>query len=196
MGYVNANNVHVDKHLTNLMLNYRPKGMIADMLFPVVPVTHQSDMILEYKQEDLFRIVETGRSPGAEANEAEFGVGSSSYFASNYAMKAKITLEERKNSDPLFLSNLERSRSGFLMDKLTLDWENRIANHVTSATNVGTSSNVSSSWTDYVNSDPYSDINTMMDHIETATGYWPNAIAFGTDAFKSISRNEKIINKN
>ena len=40
--------IHVDVPLSNVAVNYRPMGHIADMIFPVVGVQKHSDLIIEF----------------------------------------------------------------------------------------------------------------------------------------------------
>lgn len=193
--YLQGRGVHVDRHLTQIALNYRPQGFIADQVFPVVTVRNQTDMIKTYNQADLFRVENTRRTPGTEANKIGWAVSSDSYIAFNYALKADVTIEDRANADPAFLMDFEEGRVMVVTDKLNLDWENRVSALCTTTTNVGTAATVSSAWTDYTNSRPLNAIWTMMDNLEGATGYRPNRIVMGGDAWLNFSRNDKVIDK-
>jgi len=195
MGYLQGRTVHVDKHLTNLAMNYRPMGFVADMIFPIVNVQNQSDMIKTYNQADLFRVNNTLRAPGTEANKVSFQVSSESYFCKNYALKVPTTIEDRANADPAFVRDVEEGRLFFLQDQLYLDWEMRVSVHVTTATNVSTQFTVGSAWTDYANSRPLEDIWTAIDEQADQTGYRPNRAVFGDIAWRLFSRNAQVIDK-
>jgi len=65
-----AESLHIDQLLSNVAINYRPMGMIADMVFPVVPVQKQSDHYAIFSRADILRIENTARSPGTEANKS------------------------------------------------------------------------------------------------------------------------------
>lgn len=194
-GYLQGRGVYVDKHLSNIALNYRPQGFIADRVFPVATVQKQSGMIKTYNQADLFRRETTYRSAGAEANRISFQVGSDSYNAINYALRADVTIEDRVNADPAFVTDLEAGRVMRVMDALAIDWEVRVATQATNTSNVGTSSAVSSAWTDYSNSTPLRDVETMMDNVEGITAYRPNKIVMGLEAWRNFSRNDQVIDK-
>ena len=195
MGYLQNRGIHIDRHLSNMAINYRPGNFIADMIYPVVIVDKQSNVYPVWAQEDLFRIYKTDRAPGHEANKIEAQVSSGSYYADNYALKADVPLETRANADPVFTSALEAGRVQRVMDGIALDWEDRVATQATNTANVGTSANVGSSWTDYTNSNPWDDINTQIDNVENGTGYRPNNIVFCGDSFRHASRNDKVIDK-
>ena len=56
--------LHFDAPLSNVAINYKPSGMIADMVAPLVPVQKQSDHYVIFDQADSFRIEDTKRAPG------------------------------------------------------------------------------------------------------------------------------------
>jgi len=195
MSFIPKNQLHVDKHLSNVAINFSRSGTFADKIAPIVPVNKQTDLIKVFSQADMWRIDNTVRAPGNEANRVSVSVSSLSYVAKNYALRADITAEDKANADAGFVRSLEEGRVITLKDKLDMDWDRRVAVQVTNTSNVGCSANVGSSWTDLTNSDPYSDINTQIDNIEDGTGYRPNRMVIGGEAFRYLARNNNIIDK-
>jgi len=195
MGLPTGQVIHVDKHLTTLAMNYRPSGFIADMIFPIVKVGKQSDMIKTYLKNDLYRIDNDIRAPGGEANQVNFEVGSANYYCRNYALKVPTTIEDRANADPIFVRDIEQGRVTFIQDKLMLGWENRVSSQVGVSTNVSTVFTVGSAWNDYTNSRPLEDVWTAMDEQSDQTAYRPNNCVMGEQAWRSFSRNAQVINK-
>lgn len=193
--YLQGRTLHVDQHLTNIAVNYRPTGFVADMIMPMIMVPKQSDMIKVYKQEDQFRQNNTVRAPGAQANKVGFQVSSDFYACKNYALKGEVTIEDRANADAAFIRDLEEGRTEFVMDQLLLDWEIRVASQVTTSTNVSTQFTVGSAWSDYTNSRPLEDMWTAMDEQEDQTAYRPNRIVFSGEAWRYFSRNAQVIDK-
>ncbi len=189
-----AENTHVDALLTQIAINYRPAGMIADLIFPVVTVQKQSDYYPIFTRADILRVEKTSRSPGTEANAISRNVSSAAYFCDNYALKYPVTIEDKANADPIFVQHLINGRVEYILDKLALDWESRIASQVTSTTNVGSSAAVASGWTDITNSDPPGDINTAIDNVKDSTGMSPNSIVFGEAAWRNFRRHADIRN--
>ncbi len=194
-GYLQGRSVHIDHHLSNVAINYRPAGFIADQIFPVVQVPKQSDTYVIFEQSDLFRRENTKRSRGGEANKIHSRVSSASFYCDNYALKADVTLEDRANADPIFVQHFEEGRVMRVQDALFLDWEVRAATLVTNASNVGSSTAVGSAWDDYVSSDPLGDLWTGIDNVELATGYRPNRVLFSGTAWRHFRRNNKVIDK-
>ena len=193
--YLQGRAAHIDHHLSNVAINYRPAGFIAGDIFPVVPVPKQSDTYVIFEQADLFRRENTKRSRGGEANKIHSRVSSASFFCRNYALKADVTLEDRANADPVFIQQFEEGRVRRVQDALFLDWEIRVAAQITDAANVGSSSAVASAWSDYSNADPLGDLWTAIDNVEVATGYRPNRALFSGTAWRNFRRNAAVIDK-
>jgi len=189
-----AENTHVDALLSNVAINYRPEGMIADLIFPMVPVAKQSDFYSIFLRSDALRVEESLRAPGTEANEITREVSTAAYFAKNYALKYGVTIEDRANADPIFVQQLLNGRVEYIMDKLMLGWETRIASQVTSTTNVGSSAAVASAWSDLTNADPLGDVQAGMDNIQDSTGKRVKRIVFGDLAWRNFRRNTAIRN--
>lgn len=189
-----AENMHIDALLSNVAMNYRPAGMIADMVFPSVPVQKQSDYYPIFTRADALRIEDTNRAPGTEAHAITRSISSDTYFCDNYALRYPVTIEDKANADPVFVQNLINGRVEFIMDKLMLDWENRIASLCTNTANVGSSAAVASGWTDYDNSDALGDIHTAIDNVKDSTGLSPNRIVFGEAAWRNFRRNTAVRN--
>lgn len=194
-GYMQGRALHIDHHLSNMAINYRPQGFIADRIFPTVQVPKQSDTYVVFEQGDLFRRENTRRSRGGEANKIHSRVSSASFYCENYALKADVTLEDRANADPIFVQHFEEGRVMRVQDALFLDWELRLAGQVTNPANVGSSTAVGSAWTDYAASDPLGDLWTAVDNVEVATGYRPNRVLFSGTAWRNFRRNAKVIDK-
>jgi hypothetical protein len=175
-------------------LDYRPEGMIADMIAPIVPTPNISGSIPEFSRGDLLRIDETARAPGTAANEVERDVSSLSFYCNNYALSHGVNIEDKFNADPIYVQKLFNGAAEFLKTKLSMDWERRLALQVTSTTNVGSSAAVTSAWTDYTNSDPLTDMNTAIDVVLDTNGLRPNNIVFGEMAWRNLRRNDTVRN--
>lgn len=184
--------IHIDKVLSNMAIGYKPEGFIADQIMPTVPVDKQSDIYAVFSRADRLRRQDTNRSRGAEANRIEQSVSSGTFYCENYALKAPVTLEDKKNADPMYLQNLIEGRTELVLDGLLLDWEVRVANQVTNTANVGSSSSVDSAWN--AAGDPLGDVNTGIDNVQDSTGMKPNQVTFGLSAWRSFRRDSNVRN--
>lgn len=186
--------IHIDVPLSNVAMDYRPQGMIADMLAPVVPVPNLSGIIPQFGPDDTFRIADDTRAPGTAANEVTREVGSDSFYCKNHALSHGVALEDKFNADPIYVQKLFNGAAEYLTGKLSLGWENRLALKCTSGSNVGSYSAVSSSWSDLDNSDPLGDVNTAIDNVQDSRGYRPNKVTFSNNAWRYFRRNANVRN--
>lgn len=188
-----ANDVHVDKVLTQMALGYKPTGFIADMISPVVRVQKQTDIYTEFDRGRRLRIQDTQRAPGTPAHRVEQDVGSATYHCKNYALSYPVTIEDKANADPMFLRDLYNARAELLIDDLKMDKEARVANQINNTANVGSSSAVNSAWNGA--GDPLGDINAAIDNVKYANGIdGPNLIIFGPRAWDSFRRDTTVRN--
>lgn len=186
--------LYIDPLLSNFAITYRPQGFIGQDVLPIVQVPKQSGIYAILEQAEMFRIPDTSRAPGDEAKITRFRVGSGNYLAKNYALKTRVPVEDLANAQPPFLQMLEQSRTGVVMNQLMLDLENRIASKMLS--NVGTTAAVASIWSTSIGGgSPFSDINTMRDNVRNSTGYKPNTLIFGYQAWENYRRHNETINK-
>ncbi len=192
MGSATGRALHIDQALSQMAIGYRPTGFIADMIFPTVQVAKQSDVYYVFDRGDRTRIENTQRSPGSYARRVTEDVSSNVYFAKNYALAAGVPIEDKVNADPLLLNNMINGRATYLLDKLMLDWERRVALQVTSGSNVGSYTGVTSGWSGAGN--PIGNINTAIDNVQGSTGVRPNRIVMGLEAWKSFRRDSNVRN--
>ena len=192
--YLQGRVTHIDQHLSNVALNYRPVGMIWDMIAPIIPVPHQTDNYVVYTQADFFRQQNTLRSPNAKAQLMSWEVGSAQFYCENYALGYDIPDETRFNADPIFGLSTDEGAIMRISDALQLDAEIRIADQVTNTSNVGSNAAVASAWTDYTNSDPRGDVSTGIRNVHRATGYRPNRMVISGFAWDHLSLHDDFRN--
>jgi hypothetical protein len=195
MGNATGRELHIDRALSQMAIDYRPTGFIADMIFPVVDVQNRSDKYNVFSRADKLRREDTRRSPGRAANRITQTVGSGTFYAENYALASPVTIEDKANADPMLIQKLINGRAEYIMDKLMLDYEYRIAAQVTNTSNVGSSAAVSSAWNGA--GDVLGTLNQAIDNLVDA-----NAIAdqenirvvMGAEAWRSARRDATVRN--
>lgn len=128
--------VHIRQDLGNLSIGYHPTGMVADQVWPVFPVKHESDDYWFWDKGQAFNLRRSDgkgslRADGTASNELEFGATIKSYTCQEYALSTKITDRQRNNADSSL--SLEISKTRRVKDLLMLDYEKRVASAVTNA---------------------------------------------------------------
>lgn len=186
---------HHDVPLSNLAIKafQGADAYIAQQLFPIVPVGKQSDKYYVLDKASWLRIGTSFRAPKTSPRRVTFRVSSDGYFADNYAFAGENALEDLANADVAI--RLRNNTTQVVTDMLLRDYENRVANTVTSGTNLGSYVSLSGTakWTDYTNSDPISDITTACAFIRQNTGLTPNTGVIDEDTIAVLRRHPAIL---
>ncbi len=186
--------VHIDKLLSNFAINHQPSGFIAQDVFTMVPVPNETDMYDVWEQADTFRAENSRREKGGLANSVTVRVSSDNFRVENYELRAQIFAEDKANADASRRQFYEQGKVAFVLNKLLMDWEQRLADLCFTSGNVGSSAAVASVWTGTA-STPVADINTALDNAYYASGYRPNTILMGSKPWDALRRHADIIDK-
>lgn len=184
--------LHVDQALSNILVNRRPVGFIADQLVPITSVSKQTDFYWTRNHLEARRH-EPGlsrRAPGAKANKVSYTVGTDTYVAKNYALAAEWTLEDEVNADEIL--QWAENHTGLVGDRLMVDYEMRIADLAVNTSNVGTVSTISSAWSDADNSTPFTDLETRIELFRQRTGLRPNTMVIPRQVASNLRANAQI----
>lgn len=188
--------LHVDQHLTNLAINYRPQNFIADQIAPVVPVDKQRNTFPVYSRNEFFSIEDAKRGPGAYAKRITRSVGSAFYQAENYALATDWTIEDEANVDAAYRALTVAGKSAYLKGKLMLATEKRVLDMVTATTAVGSLFVCNSVWgASGTNAgDPLAAVELMKEYAKTSTGQSFNSILMGWRTWARLRRNTQFRN--
>lgn len=107
------NQLHVDKLLSNVSVQYNNEEYIAQEVFPTVTVNKNSDLYRVYERD--WRIPETARAVGAEAREADFEFSNSSYRLKIHALKELVPDDDARNND---MGDLRTDTVEYLTDRI------------------------------------------------------------------------------
>ena len=189
MGSSTGRDLHVDVLLSDIAINYRPVGMIADQIAPIVNVPKETNSYPIYSRGEVFAVEATQRGRGAQANRVTRSVSSAQYSAKNYALAYDLYIEDRANMDAAFQFEMETGAVRYLSDKLMLDWDRRVLK--LAAAGVSTAFLCGSSWntTGSNGGDPVSQIWKAQEQVQGTTAQKPNSIIFGWQAWNWARRN-------
>ena len=187
--------VHIDVPLSNIAVEAFATGnFIGTQLFPTVDVRKQSDKYYTIVKNSWLRTPATTlRSPKQSPARVEFEVSSDSYFADNFALASENAHEVIANADDPI--DLRARTTRFLVDMLMRDQEVRIANQVTSITNIGSGVILAGAnkWSNYVSSDPVADVTTGHAFIRSNTGLRANTMVLDDDTYQTVRRHPVLL---
>lgn len=187
--------VHIDVPLSNIAVEAFATGDFLGMkLFPVVDVRKQSDKYYTITRNSWLRTPSTTlRAPKESPRRVEFDVSSDSYFSDNYALASENAHEVIANADDPIQLRARTTR--FLVDMLMRDQEVRIANLVTSISNIGSGVALAggNKWSNYVSSDPVADVTTGHAFIRSNTGLIANTALMDWDTYQTVRRHPVLL---
>jgi hypothetical protein len=183
--------LHIDAPLSNITIGYRPRGLIAPDLYPLVQVPNQSGVYYVWTSNEFLRVPSARRSPGTPAKRIQFAVSSNTYFAQNFALAQELPYEDISNADAAL--SIRESAANRIVDGLSLAWEDRLAVTLTTTTNMGSSTSLTNRWNDHVNGAPVEDFFAGKESIRTRTGYDPNVWLFSGFAWARFARHPDVI---
>ena len=187
--------VHIDTPLSNIAVQAFSSGnFVGPSLFPVVPVQKQSDGYYIITKNTWLRTPSsTLRAPKTAPRRIEFDVSTDTYFATNYALAGENAHEALANADSPIALRARTTR--LVVETLMRDMEQRIANKVTSITNIGSGVLLTGAnkWSDYLSSDPVSDITTGHAFIRQNTGVKANTLLLDEDTSQIVRRHPVLL---
>mgnify|MGYP001566275350 FL=1 len=188
--HLTTRDVHIDTPLSNIAVEaFRTGNFVAPSLFPVVPVQKQSDVYYTITKNTWLRNPgSTLRSPKTSPRRVEFDVSSDTYFAHNYALAGENAHEVLANTDNPIQVRARTARK--VVEDLMRDMEVRVANKVTSITNIGSGVLLTGAnkWSDYLSSDPVADVSTGAAFMRGNTGIIPNTLLLDWDTMQIVRR--------
>ena len=164
--------VHVNVPLTNFALQFRNRAFVAEEVFPVVPVVHESDVYYTFSREEL-RDVDTLRAAGTLAKEVDWVPSTASYTAEEYALRQLLADRIIANADVPVRPQMNTTSK--LMKWLMLGQEIRVQTIAQASANVVATVAAAPKW-DGTSPTIEKDIDTAKDSIRNNAGVEPNAI--------------------
>lgn len=192
-----AGDVHVNAPLTNFSQKYLLSAnmFVATRAFPNLPAAKQSDLYYEFDRDDWLRDDAKERADGTETAGSGFKLSTSPYFAKVYGYHKDVTDRQRANQDSVI--RLDQSATQFVTQKLLIRRERLFATTfmgtgIWSFDKAGTTDFVK--WSD-ASSDPMIDIRGWKREVQEITGYRPNKMIIGREAFDTLMDNDAILSR-
>lgn len=200
-----VNNVHIDAILTNISVAYlqNTNNFIADKVFPVVPVDKKSNIYFKYTKDDWFRDEAQRRADGTASAGSGYGLTTDNYLADVYAFHKDIGDQTRANADNPLNPDMEATQ--FVTQRLLLRREVQWAADYFVAgcwgvTVSGTSATIASGtqatvWSDYIASQPISDIEAAKTAVLQSTGFEPNTLVLSYSVFQKLKAHPLLVDR-
>lgn len=185
----------VDPMLTNVAIAYGNEEYIADKIFKPLPVAKQSAKHFVYDQ-GRFRINDSVRAAGSNSNEVTLKLTTgTAYFCEDHALRQFVPDEDRDNAiikGSPYMDATENVRDMLLVskEKALADYMANTANLTQNTTLAGTDQ-----WSDFLNSDPFGDIQTAKTTIHEAIFKKPNTLILGKQVFDKLQHHPDLLDR-
>ena len=207
--------VHVNSPLTNISVAYLQSAdnFVADKVFPIIPVTKQSDAYYTYDRGEFNRDDMQERGPATESAGGTYNLSNDTYYARVYAFHRDIPDQVRNNADgPI---QLDREATEFVTHKALIRREIAWASTFFAAGAPGdvwtwvadgdASRSASFDPTDGANnnlvrwndasSTPIEDVRMLKRYVLESTGFLPNSLTLGRATFDALIDHPDIVGR-
>jgi len=200
--------VHVSSALTQIAVAYYQSddAYVADKIFPMVSVQHQTDQYFIWSKADFFRDEAQQRADAAESAGTGVNLSKASYSAKVWALHQDIGTQVRANADPSVDIDVASTRQ--LMQKLKIRRDRIFMSTymvagVWGSDAVGTSAGAGGQpgglvpvlWDDDANSDPFTDIAFAQTTVLQNTGMMPNVLLLAWPVYQALKKHPLVIDR-
>lgn len=200
--------VHVAAALTNIAVAYLQSddAYVADKIFPMVPVQHQTDVYFVWSKADFFRDEAQKRADATESAGTGVNLKTQTYSASVWALHQDIGTQIRANADPaididvistrqLMQKMLIRRDRIFMASYMTTSVWGTDATGTTAAGGGTPGSTTPVYWDDDANGDPFTDVSYAMTTILQNTGFMPNVLLMSWNVYQALRKHPLVIDR-
>lgn len=189
----------IDPILTAVAQGYEPQGqMVADILFPRVPVSARGGKIITFGREQ-FQIVKSVRAPGTDTKVVQIGYGSGNFSLVDNRLIGMVPLQLLQEANAVPSIDMASFAVNTVQAKMDLEREADAAALARAAAGyaAGNKTGVLSGtdlWTDPA-SDPFVVVNTGKEAVRKKIGRRPNVMVLGPDVLTALRNHPKILDR-
>lgn len=187
--------VHVNRPLTNISIAWMQEqtNFVASRVFPLIPVAKQSDRYFTYDRGDFNRDEMQLRAPATESAGGTYRIDSTpTYYAPVRAFHRDVPDQIRDNADAPLSPDLEATR--FVTQKHLINQEKNWAAAYMGQSIWDNDVTPGTKW-DAASGKPIKDVRTGARTILAATGFKPNVIVCGRQAYDTLLDSPDIVDR-
>lgn len=184
----------VDPVLTSMAWGYKNSELVAEALFPVVPMDKEAGKIPVFGKE-AFKLYNSKRAIRGGSNVmTPDGITTVDPALEEYDLAYPIDYREENEAS----FNLEEIGVNHVSEAMETQREYDAAALATNASNYGsntTNLDTTAQWTDSDDSNPITDVQTGKSAIRSCIGREPNVMVLGYKSFDALAYNEAILER-
>ncbi len=189
----------VDPVLTTAAQGYKHAGMVADALFPAVPVDQRGGKIVSFGRED-FKIYNTLRAPGANTQRVQIGYAGNPYALEDHSLEGVAPIENMQEAAAVPGINLGNATVRKVQKIIALRKEKAAADIARTAASYGAANKITlpanSKWSSaHADSQPSIAIETAKDAVRAKIGLRPNTCVLGAAVWSKLKYHSTLIDR-
>ena len=186
----------IDPVLTEVARGYRSgRAAIANILFPLVPVTQRGGKIIAFSKDD-FRLVSSIRAPGSNTKRVQFGYASEDFSLVDYRLEAITPYEIQEEAVAVPGIDLISMSVRKVQDAMAREREYAASVLARNADNYDSTNKEtlsgSGQWS-HPDSDPIADVMDAKEVIRQQVGSRPNSMVLGPKVLTALRNHPKIL---
>ncbi|HEY3047035.1 MAG TPA: major capsid protein, partial [Polaromonas sp.] len=189
----------IDPVLSTIAQGYQNSEMIAQMLFPTVPVNLRGGNVITFGKEG-FMLYATQRAPGENTKRVKFGFAGAPYALVDYSLEGLVPVEVQQEASNGPGIDMGARAIGEVSAIMALRLEKQAADIARTAGSYAAANKTTLSgtaqWSDFgATSDPIANIETAKDAVRAATGKRPNTVVMGASVMAKLRQHPKIVDR-
>jgi hypothetical protein len=185
----------VDPVLTNVSIGYQNSAYVAEQLFPTLPVAKQSGKHFIYDK-GKFRVNDNLRGSGAASKEVTLNLTTGlPYFCEDHALKQFVTDEDMDGAVAPMDPMVDATENVTEMHMVAREVELAASLTSTGVMTQNTTLSGSSQWSDYQNSDPFTNIETGKQTIHSAIHVDPNVLVLPKQVWDKLKHHPAFLER-
>lgn len=185
----------VDPMLTNVAISYGNEDYIADKIFPEFSVKKQSGKHFVYDK-GRFRINDTLRAAGSNSNEVTLNLTTgTAYFCDDHALRQFVPDEDVGNAITPTSPFIDATEN--VTDMMLVSKEKALADYMANTGNLTQNTTLSGTdqWSDFSNSDPFTDIETAKSTVHASIFKKPNVLILGKQVYDKLKHHPDLLDR-
>lgn len=188
----------IDPILTAVAKGYESQfPLVADILFPVVPVTSRGGKIIVFGREQ-FQVVRSVRAPGADTKSIEIGYGSENYSLVDHRLMAKVPVELMEEAAAVPSLDLSAQSVTAVQNMMSLEREVNAAALARASGAYASGNKTTLSGTNLftdATSNPFVIIEAGKEAVRKKTGRRPNVAIIGPVVLSALRTHPMVLDK-
>ena len=182
--------------LTEVALGYMNQPLVADKLFPRVPVRARGGQVLQFGKE-AFMVHGSQRAPGEQIKRAQISYTPVPFKLTQHALGVTVPIEEQEDAQEVLAVDLLDENLSAVIDSVRLEIEQLAANIAVNPATYGANTEALSgtSMLDTSTGDPFGVVAFAKETVRGQIGRRPNTMLIGPKVLTALQKSPAILDR-